>query len=161
MCMCQLESYSELTALATCILTETGSPQQIFITLGACVQAHSMVPEDSVVNLCIAAAYLQHACSRSVGDRNACILKALAFFCRHACFSANRHEAAYNMGRAMHHLELNHLAVEWYERALVLGAGLPDGERLSFEAGHNLALIYEQSGAAALAHRVRRLHCSV
>jgi general transcription factor 3C polypeptide 3 (transcription factor C subunit 4) len=125
------------------------------------MQAFDMIPEDPVLNLCMGTAYLQHSCSRSVGDRNAGILKALAFFSRHACFSANRQEAAYNMGRAMHHLSLNNLAADWYERALVLGAGSPDGERLFFEAGHNLALIYEESGALALAHRVRRLYCSV
>ena len=120
-----------------------------------------MLPEDPVVNLCLAVGYLQHSCSRLVGDRNAGILKALAFFCRHACFAMNRQQAAYNMGRAMHHLELNHLALEWYEHALVLGSGIKGDESLNFEAGHNLALIYEQSGAHNLALRVRNLYCSV
>ena len=120
-----------------------------------------MVPEDPIVNLCMAVAYLQHSCSRNAGDRNSGVLKALAFFCRHASFSANRQEAAYNMGRAMHHLELNSLAANWYERALALGKGVPQQDSLAFEAGHNLALIYEGSGALVLAQRIRRLYCSV
>lgn len=120
-----------------------------------------MVPDNPTVNLCIATAYLQHACSRSVGDRHSCILKAMAFFCRHAKHAGSRVEAAYNMGRALHHLELNSLAASWYERALVLGAGLPSHRSLAFEAGHNLALIYEGSGAHVLARRARQLHCRV
>jgi general transcription factor 3C polypeptide 3 (transcription factor C subunit 4) len=125
------------------------------------LQAFALVPEDSVVNLCIGVAYLQHACSRSVGDRHACVLKALAFFCRHACLACHRQQAAFNLARALHHLDLNSLAAGLYERALVLGSSPHVGGDLSFEAGHNLALIYEESGANALAHRVRRLYCSV
>jgi general transcription factor 3C polypeptide 3 (transcription factor C subunit 4) len=120
-----------------------------------------MLPDDSVVNLCIAVAYLMHACSRSVGDRHACVLKAFAFFCRYVRLASCRQEAAYNMARALQHLELNSMACEWYVRALVLGRGAEPGDSLSFEAGHNLALIYESSGSVAPAARVRLLYCSV
>ena len=131
------------------------------LTMTACSQAYQMLPEDPVINLAIAVAHLTHACSRAVGDRHACILKAFAFFCRHARFSSNRQEACYNLARAFHQLELNHMAVEWYERALVLGGASSGADSLAFEAGHNLALIYEGSGAAALARRTRALYCSV
>lgn len=133
----------------------------LFMTRSCRPQAYQMLPEDSVVNLAIAVAHLSHACSRSVGDRHACVLKAFAFFCRHARSSSNRQEACYNLARAFHHLELNHMAAEWYERSLVLGGAASGADSLAFEAGHNLALIYEGSGAAALAMRTRALYCSV
>lgn len=126
-----------------------------------------MLPEDAVVNLCIAVGYLLHSTSRLVGDRNACVLKAFAFFTRYAARSGNSAEAAFNVGRAFHQLEINHLAVEWYERCLVLsmtdvgGNAKPDGGDVRFECGHNLALIYEASGARELALRIRWQHCSV
>lgn len=121
-----------------------------------------MLPEEPVVNLCIAVAYLALAVSRAVGDRHSCILKAFAFFCRSAALGSNKQEAAYNVARALHGLELNHLAVEWYERALLLGhEGQETGQNLAFEAAHNLALIYESSGAVELAMQLRRVYCSV
>ena len=125
------------------------------------MQLFEWAPEDATVNLCMGAAYLQHACSRTVGDRHACVLKALAFFCRHASFCPHRQQAAFNLGRAMHQLGMNSFAATWYERALVLGMGLPAEDSLSFEAGHNLALLYEESGSGLLARHVRNLYCSV
>lgn len=126
-----------------------------------------LLPEDPVVNMCIAVGYLLHSTTRAVGDRNSCILKAFAFFSRYATRRGHPAEAAYNMGRAFHHLELHHLAEEWYERSLVLAmaeereGSQPAGSDLRFECAHNLALIYEASGARQLAIRVRWHHCSV
>lgn len=135
------------------------------------VQAFELLPEEPLVNLCLGVGYLLHSTSRIVGDRNSCILKAFAFFTRYAAKCPNPAEAAFNMGRAFHHLELHHLAVEWYERSLVLcmkndpdddsGPKPSDGSDVRFECGHNLALIYENSGARELAIRIRFHHCSV
>lgn len=131
------------------------------------MQVFELLPDDPVVNLCIGVGYLLHSITRIVGDRNSCILKAFAFLTRYAARSANSAEAAYNMGRAFQHLEINNLAVEWYDRCLEIamkdkdGSMKRQGANLQFECGHNLALIYEGSGATELAHRIRFHHCSV
>jgi general transcription factor 3C polypeptide 3 (transcription factor C subunit 4) len=118
-----------------------------------------MLPDDPIINLCLGVAYLSHATSRNVGDRHACILKSFAFFVRYATVAGSADEAAFNIGRAFQHLELNNLAAEWYQRAILLGQGKENG--VAFESGHNLALIYEASGAWELAKHVRNLYCSV
>lgn len=136
-----------------------------------------MLPENGIINLCIGAAYLSYATSRSPGDRHAAILKAFAFLTRYAGRAGSPAEAAYNLGRAFHHLDLLNLAAEWYNRSLALtqaaredagGDGGADsdpedagGAGVSFECAHNLAQIYDSSGAAALAARVRAAYCSV
>jgi general transcription factor 3C polypeptide 3 (transcription factor C subunit 4) len=130
------------------------------------LQAFEMLPEDLLVNLCIAVGYLAHAMSKSTGERHSCILKAFAFFSRYASLTVNKQEAAYNLGRAMQQLGLMNLAVEWYERALQMPAA-PSRSPTAFEsdlrheAAHNLCLIYNASGAHALAARVMHLYCVV
>lgn len=135
-------------------------------------QAFKMVPENAVISLFIGVAYLTYALSRSPGDRHAAILKAFAFLTRYAARAGSPAEAAYNLGRAFHQLDLLQLATEWYNRCLALlgtareeeaadGGGDASAADVSFECAHNLALIYEGSGAAALAARVRATYCSV
>lgn len=132
----------------------------------ALVQAFEMLPDDLLVNLCIAVGYLSHAMSKVTGERHSCVLKAFAFFSRYASATANKQEAAYNLGRAMQQLGLMHLAVEWYERVLSM-PGAPPGSAaalasdLRHEAAHNLCLIYTSSGAHSLAARVMHLYCVV
>jgi general transcription factor 3C polypeptide 3 (transcription factor C subunit 4) len=140
----------------------------VHATTSSVLQAFEVLPDDPVVNLCIAVGYLMHSISRLVGDRNSCILKAFAFFTRYGARCAHPAEAAFNLGRAFHQLEMNSLAVEWYERCLVLSVAdaggtsmKQEGSDLRFECGHNLALIYESSGARELALRIRWHHCSV
>jgi general transcription factor 3C polypeptide 3 (transcription factor C subunit 4) len=122
---------------------------------------YQLLPNDAAVLLCIGTAYLGHATSRQVGDRHAAVLKAFAFFQRYAERAPNRQEAAYNVARAAHQLALPHLAKAWYERALLLGGGYSGEAGVTFEAGHNLACIYEASGALELALRVRAAYCTV
>jgi len=131
-----------------------------------------MVPENAVISLLVGVAYLTYALSRSPGDRHAGILKAFAFLTHYAARAGSPAEAAYNLGRAFHQLELLHLATEWYNRCLALlgtareeeaahGDADGTGADVTFECAHNLALIYEGSGAAALAARVRATYCAV
>lgn len=93
-------------------------------------------------------------------------------------------ESHYNLARAFHHVGLVQLAVNYYEKVLVMVqkdcplmllpnettgflpvesdktlpyAGHCDVRR---EAAHNLHLIYKKSGAPDLARQVLRDHCS-
>lgn len=146
----------------------------MFVTRGLArrfMQAFKMLPENALISLLIGAAYLNFSTTRSPGDRHAAILKAFAFLTRYAARAGSPPEAAYNLGRAFHQLDLLNLAAEWYNRSLTLSGatGAPGAERgddadagdVSFECAHNLALIYEGSGAVALAARLRAAFCSV
>ncbi len=71
----------------------------------------------------------------------------------------NDQEAAYNLGRAAHQLELLHIAVPFYERALATQPPIDSGiTNLRREAAHNLVLIYRKTGAIELARQVMREH---
>lgn len=131
-----------------------------------CVQAFEMLPDDLLVNLCIAVAYMAHAMSKSTGERHSCIIKSFAFFSRYASVTTNKQEAAYNLGRAMQQLGFKNLAVQWYERVLHMteapvGCALESNCDLRHEAAHNLCLIYNASGAHTLAARVMHLYCVI
>lgn len=69
-------------------------------------------------------------------------------------------EYCYNMGRAMHHLGLLHLSVEFYNQALETKpiAGEPSWK---FEAAHNLVQILKSSGAKELAREVMTKHLTL
>ena len=83
-------------------------------------------------------------------------------------------EAAYNMGRAAHHLGLLHLAVQYYQKCLnsnsdgceedLQSAGQQQQHPhvgLKREAAFNLSLIYRLTGADKLAAQVLRQHVSI
>lgn len=82
-------------------------------------------------------------------------------------------EAAYNMGRAAHHLGLLHLAVQYYQKCLnsnndgdmedLQSAGQQQHLHMGLkrEAAFNLSLIYHLTGADKLAAQVLRQHVSI
>ncbi|GAB4822338.1 hypothetical protein N2152v2_009384 [Parachlorella kessleri] len=108
--------------------------------LGEYFHAWRVKPEEPLVLLCIAAALVNQATTRRVPDRHRAVLQAFAFLqeyskhrrnpqassleaARQGTFQAARcshegKEAAYNIARAAHHLNLLHIAVPFYERAL-------------------------------------------
>ena len=75
-----------------------------------------------------------------------------------------KQEAEYNVGRIFHQLGLLTLAVGYYVRAINLGnlgetegsgeMGRLDGGGVTFEAAHNLALVYALSGNMSAARDV-------
>ncbi len=73
---------------------------------------------------------------------------------QYAAFRGESPETRYNLGRAFDQLGLPHLAVKYYKKALA-GAGGSAETRL---AAHNLALLYDRSGAPELAHEVLDEH---
>ena len=90
----------------------------------------------------------QHACNTVVS-----VLQ------EYAVQRCNDQEAAYNLGRAAHQLELLHIAVPFYERALATQPPVDSSvTNLHREAAHNLVLIYRKTGAIELARQIMRKH---
>ena len=139
-----------------------------------------IAPDEPIVCLCaaVAAAHLATESddvydeneNENENERRAAAVKAAAFFqrarfLRAACSStsAGEQEGDYNLARGLHQMGLPHLAVPLYEKVLDLQkhADVPVSASLAFEAAHNLALIYKNAGAAALARDVLRTHATV
>ena len=139
-----------------------------------------IAPDEPIVCLCaaVAAAHLATESddvydeneNENENERRAAAVKAAAFFqrarfLRAACSStsAGEQEGDYNLARGLHQMGLPHLAVPLYEKVLDRQkyADVPVSASLAFEAAHNLALIYKNAGAAALARDVLRTHATV
>jgi len=86
-------------------------------------------PEDPVVSLCIANAFVQSALKRISENRHFQIQQGLAFLWRYYELRArpaggaralHRQEAEFNVGRVYHGLGMEHLALGFYEKCLAL-----------------------------------------
>ncbi|EFN59685.1 hypothetical protein CHLNCDRAFT_133218 [Chlorella variabilis] len=128
--------------------------------------AYRVGHSEPLVLLCIAAALVNQAATKRVPDRHRAVLQAFAFLQEYGDARRNPQEAAYNTGRAAHHLGLLHIAVPYYERVLeaappAVAAGAGPAYDLRREAALNLSLIYRQSGADLLAKQLLRQHLTV
>ncbi|PRW60262.1 general transcription factor 3C polypeptide 3 isoform X1 [Chlorella sorokiniana] len=128
--------------------------------------AYRVSPHEPLVLLCIAAALLNQAATKKVADRHRAVLQAFAFLQEYGDCRRNPQEAAYNLGRAAHHLGLLHIAVPYYERVLESApppsaAAAGASFDLRRDAAYNLSLIYKASGADALARQLLRQHLTV
>lgn len=94
--------------------------------------------------------------SRRLPNRHFHVVQAFAFLHQYASRRGCRAEAAYNLGRAFHQLQLSHLAVPLYEEVLALTES-----PLRREAAYNLATLYRSTGSPALAQHVLERHLCV
>ena len=137
------------------------------------MRALHICPDEPLLYLCLGAAYLDFALEKKRKKKRAkkgerrdggkaaqawplpkYVEIALASFSQYAAYRGDSSETRYNLGRAFDQLGLPHLAVKYYRKALA-GAGGAVEVRL---AAHNLALLYDRSGAPELAHQVLDEH---
>ncbi|CAG8449839.1 8678_t:CDS:10 [Ambispora leptoticha] len=88
--------------------------------IGYYLQAHSLVPDDPLINLCLGIAYLHMSMQRQSDNRHLQIMQGFTFLLKYYDLQTGKQEAEYNLGRAFHHLGLFHLAVQCYEQVLKL-----------------------------------------
>ncbi|CAG8535125.1 815_t:CDS:10 [Ambispora gerdemannii] len=152
--------------------------------IGYYLQAHSLVPDDPLINLCLGIAYLHMSMQRQSDNRHLQIIQGFTFLLKYYDLQTGKQEAEYNLGRAFHHLGLFHLAVQCYERVLKLPSlrkqlmqeenqcepeievgnnnnDDDDSTDLKREAAYNLSLIYVQSGSPGLAQLVLSKYCTI
>lgn len=144
------------------------------MAMGEYVRLHKRYPQEPLLLLCVAVSQIQQVMSRVNKDRGQKVLLAFGWLSRYAALRGEQ-EAAYNMGRAFHHLGISHLAVQSYDKVLeiakqrsaqqaasAINGGASGGEvdgaadDLKREAAHNLASIYCASGARGLARQMMR-----
>lgn len=112
-------------------------------------------PDDIVLNLCVGVAFI-HRSQQKNDLRSENITRGLAFLQKYTQLKGECEESWYNMARAYQHFGLPHLAIPYYEKVLAV----PNGN-LGFSAGHNLAMLYVNSGSLHLAQDILKKHCTI
>ncbi|KAI7811198.1 general transcription factor 3C polypeptide 3 [Triplophysa rosa] len=134
--------------------------------LGQYMQAFRNQPNHPLHCLCVGLTFFHMACQRFVMKRHAVIVQGFSFLWRYVEFRGHCQESLYNLGRALHQLGLNHLALHYYEKALTLSPlhleGIEDDQvDLRREIAYNLSLIYQSSGNKDMARQVIYTYCTV
>ncbi|BFZ56795.1 transcription factor TFIIIC subunit tfc4 [Savitreella phatthalungensis] len=125
--------------------------------------------EDPMQHLLIALTYLHRAMQRQVDNRHLQVIQALSFFkpYQRLRYATGDHglmqEADYNMGRAMQHLGLNHLALPFYDKVLAHHhTGQIDPKHdLAPSAAYNMHLIHSLGGATSKARELLHRYVTV
>lgn len=127
---------------------------------GRYVRAYRMMPNDPLLTLCCGVAYLRMVTQRTCACKHLVAVHAFAFFQKYfrMCGGESSSLACYNVGRAYHQLNLCHLAVPYYEKALAATDDTNAYENLKRESAFNLSLIYRKSGSGDLARHILRTH---
>ncbi|KAF2835921.1 TPR-like protein [Patellaria atrata CBS 101060] len=110
-------------------------------------RAYTMVPEDAVVNLCIASAYIQHGMKRHSENRQYQLQQGIAFLQKYYDIRSREagekgavllQEAEFNMARTWHLLGLGELAIQAYERVFELSGKVQEEGRVKVEEKRKL-----------------------
>ncbi|KAI8098638.1 uncharacterized protein BX664DRAFT_309690 [Halteromyces radiatus] len=154
------------------------------------MRAFALAPNDPLNTLSLAIANLHRSTQRKTDNRHLQITKGMQMLSHYCQLRNHNQEAEFNMGRAYHLLNLTHLAVHHYERALILPSAAKqdssspksidsiytwpptemdcdddndddDDTDLKREAAYNLHLIYMTSGATSLAQILLMKYCSI
>ncbi|KAF7669991.1 hypothetical protein LDENG_00090390 [Lucifuga dentata] len=129
--------------------------------LGQYVQAFKTHPDNPLYSLCVGLTFFHMASQKYVAKRHPLVLQGFSFLWRYVELRGECQESMYNLGRALHQMGLTHLAIHYYQKALMLPAqtlqGIPDDQvDLRREIAFNLSLIYQASGNMEMASLRRR-----
>ncbi|XP_054628757.1 general transcription factor 3C polypeptide 3 [Dunckerocampus dactyliophorus] len=134
--------------------------------LGQYVQAFQSQPDNPLFTLMVGLTFFHMASQKFVAKRHTLMVQGFAFLWRYVELRGECQESMYNLGRALHQLGLTHLAIHYYQKALVLPAqkleGIADDQvDLRREVAFNLSLIYQGSGNVEMAHQLITTHCII
>ncbi|BGP05258.1 transcription factor TFIIIC subunit tfc4 [Rhodotorula toruloides] len=135
------------------------------------LRAYKLDDKQPLVNLALAAAYLQRAMGRKTDNRQHQIAQAFAFLQQYRKLRGSCQEADFNLARAFHHLGMHAHAVKHYQKLLESAAaqaeqgmaidggndantGKSQKEDLVKVAAYNLVTLYAMANAPELARIV-------
>lgn len=133
-------------------------------------RAYVVRPDDVLINLSIALAYIQYAMKRQSDNRQYHIIQGLAFLQQYAELrlrsgrALDRQEVEFNRARTWHLLGLTHMAVPAYEKVLELAEEVERERRdekeegYEVEAAYCLQQIYVLGGDVVKAREVTERH---
>ena len=126
-------------------------------------RAYAGEPDNPLVLLSLALAYIQHSTKRQSEDRQRLIAHGMTFLFTYYDIRAAsggallRQEAEYNVARTFHLLGLIHLAIPYYERCLELSEKVKEEasqQDFAVEAAYSLRGFYMQSGSSVTARNI-------
>ncbi|KAJ7143345.1 TPR-like protein [Mycena crocata] len=126
------------------------------------LHAHELCPDDPLICLCLAIAFIGRAMQCKSDNRRLMIVQGMGFLTRYRQLrqeeSEGLGEVEFNFGRAFQQLGLHSYAVKHYEKVLELTetANCNCKASLAQEAAYNLSLIYAQTGAVLSAKSIYR-----
>uniref|UniRef100_A0A3Q0THR3 General transcription factor IIIC, polypeptide 3 n=1 Tax=Amphilophus citrinellus TaxID=61819 RepID=A0A3Q0THR3_AMPCI len=134
--------------------------------LGQYVQAFQTHPNNPLHSLFVGLTFFHMASQKYVAKRHALVLQGFSFLWRYVELRGECQESMYNLGRALHQMGLTHLAMHYYQKALLLPArkleGIADDQvDLRREIAFNLSLIYQASGNVEMAQQLINSHCII
>ncbi|ESP05339.1 hypothetical protein LOTGIDRAFT_208362 [Lottia gigantea] len=130
--------------------------------LGEYVNVLRQTPNDPMVNLCVGLCYIHIACQKFSAKKHTLFVQGISMLNKYVELRGECQETYYNMGRALHQLDLKYAAVFYYKKALTFPPIIdhPNGiYDLRKEIAFNLSLIYEGSGAIEHARIMLHQYC--
>jgi len=122
-------------------------------------KAYKIAPNDPLICFSLGLAHIQRAMQRKSRNRHEHVSCGLCMIFKYQELVNFSQESYYNLGRIFQHLELNHLAVEYYEKVFSTKP-LDRVPNFSQEAAYNLSLIYSVDGSPHLANEILMKYCS-
>jgi hypothetical protein len=116
---------------------------------------HEKLPSSYISALLVGIGYVHRAMQTKFNHRQPAVLAGLLHLSRLGTSDGWSPTSLYNFARALHHLGLRSLALEYYQMVLAHPAKL-----WIWEAGWNISKIFIESGNLRLARKYLSLHCS-
>ena len=117
-------------------------------SLAEYMQAFKRDQENPLIPLMLGLIYTHMACQKFSGKKHSLVVQACAFLSTYLELRGECQESYYNLGRAMHQLNLLPEAIHYYNKALT-HSPVSDSEAfdLKKEISFNLSVIYKKSGS--------------
>ncbi|GMM36660.1 transcription factor TFIIIC subunit [Saccharomycopsis crataegensis] len=129
-------------------------------------KAYNEFKRDPMICLLLGVACAHRAMQRSSGNRHMFILQAMTYFNEYRDLrrTKGKHEAQeadFNLGRFFHQINLNSIAVQYYEKVLTDYDDMDEVYDLKRESAYNLYLLYNVNGNSLLAHQIMEKYLTI
>ena len=138
-------------------------------SLGEYMSAFKADSSNPLTALMLGLTFTHMACQKFSAKKHSLVVQACSFLNTYRSLRGDCQEVLYNIGRAMHQLNLLPAALFYYKRGLEVGPALPGEEDkdqhnifdLSREIAFNMSLIYKGSGNLQLARMYTEKYITV
>ncbi|KAL4236009.1 General transcription factor IIIC [Mactra antiquata] len=133
-------------------------------SLGEYANVFRKTPTDPMMSLCIGLDFIHIASQRFAAKRHYLITQGIVFLHNYLELRGRCQESYYNIGRALHQINITYAALHYYKKALNFPPCIKNINNtfdLSKEIAYNMSLIYLQSGAKEYARYLIYKYCVI